>query len=142
MEIKQLSLFVENKTGSLNQVCRILAENNINIRTLSLADTEQFGVLRLLVKDWPAAKTALEKAGLVVRVTDVLALPVDDKVGGLQNVLAVLDRNELSVEYMYAFTFGSGNRAIMVFRFEDTDRAVKCLAAEHFDVVEPVEIFH
>ena len=78
MKIKQLSLFIENKPGSLNAVCQILKTNNINIRTLSLADTEQFGILRLLVEEWEFAKKVLEEAGLIVRVTEVLALPVDE----------------------------------------------------------------
>ena len=141
MKIKQISLFIENKPGSLNTVCQILAHNNINIRTLSLADTEQFGILRLLVKDWDKAKAELEKAGLVVKVTEVLALPVDDRVGGLAAVVEVLDRNALNVEYMYAFTFGKDDRAVMVFRFEDPDKALDALSKEDIDVIESVELF-
>ena len=131
MKIKQLSLFIENKPGSLNAVCQILKNNNINIRTLSLADTEQFGILRLL-----------EEAGLIVRVTEVLALPVDDRVGGLAAVLDVLDRNNLSVEYMYAFTFGKEGRAVMVFRFEDPDKALEALTKEKIDIIESIGLFH
>ena len=142
MKITQLSLFIENKPGSLNTVCQILAKNNINIRTLSLADTEQFGIMRLLVKDWQKARDVLSAAGVVVKVTEVLALPVDDHVGGLATVLGVLDRNNLSVEYMYAFTFGKGDKAVMVFRFEDPDKALEALEREHFDVIEGVELFH
>ncbi len=142
MKITQLSLFIENKPGSLNAVCQILAKNNINIRTLSLADTEQFGIMRLLVEDWQTARDVLSAAGVVVKVTEVLALPVDDHVGGLAAVLSVLDRNNLSVEYMYAFTFGKGDKAVMVFRFEDPDKALEALEREHIDVIEGVELFH
>ena len=142
MKITQLSLFIENKPGSLNAVCQILAKNNINIRTLSLADTEQFGIMRLLVEDWQTAREVLSAAGVVVKVTEVLALPVDDHVGGLAAVLSVLDRNNLSVEYMYAFTFGKGDKAVMVFRFEDPDKALEALEREHIDVIEGVELFH
>ena len=141
MKIKQLSLFIENKPGSLNTVCQILKRNDINIRTLSLADTEQFGILRLLVKDWEKAKSELESAGLVVKVTEVLALSVDDRVGGLASVVEVLDRNALNVEYMYAFTFGKEGRAVMVFRFENPDKALTALANENIDVVQSVELF-
>ena len=141
MKIKQLSLFVENKAGSLHAVCQILEQNNINIRTLSLADTEQFGILRLLVKEWERARDVLTAAGFVVKVTEVLALPVEDRVGGLGQVLAVLDRHKLSVEYMYAFTFGKSGYAVMVFRFENPDKALEALSAEHIDVIQSIDLF-
>ena len=142
MKIKQLSLFIENKPGSLKAVCQILKTNNIKISTLSLADTEQFGILRLLVEEWEFAKKVLEEAGLIVRVTEVLALPVDDRVGGLAAVLDVLDRNNLSVEYMYAFTSGKEGRAVMVFRFEDPDKALEALTKEKIDIIESIGLFH
>ena len=141
MLIKQLSLFVENKPGSLNAVCQVLKDHNISIRTLSLADTQQFGILRLLVREWEAARDALEKAGFIVKVTDVLALPVADRPGGLADLLAVLDRHQLSVEYMYAFTFGHQDTAVMVFRFENPAQTLEILKTEKVDVIEAVELF-
>ena len=125
--IKQLSLFVENKPGSLNAVCQVLKDHQINIRTLSLADTQQFGILRLLVKEHEKARAALEAAGFIVKSTDVLALPVSDRPGGLADILNVLDRNQMSVEYMYAFTFGRSESAVMVFRFEEPEKALQVL---------------
>lgn len=141
MKIKQLSLFVENKSGSLNAVCQVLADKNISIRTLSLADTQQFGILRLLVKEWDEAKRTLEAAGFVVKVTEVLAIPVPDRPGGLAEVLRVLDASGINVEYMYAFTFGRQDRAIMVFRFDDIDKAAKALEAGKIDVISHIDLF-
>ncbi len=141
MQIKQLSLFVENQPGSLSKVCRVLKEHSISIRTLSLADTQQFGILRLLVKEHSAAKAALEEAGFIVKVTDVFALTVPDRPGGLADILAILDRHNLSVEYMYAFTFGRHDRAVIVFRFDDPEHAQKELAGEPIELVKPEELF-
>ena len=141
MRIKQLSLFVENKSGSLHSVCKVLAENNISIRTLSLADTEQFGILRLLVKEWEEAKKILEKAGFIVKVTEVFAIPVEDRPGGLAGLLGILDQAGMNVEYMYAFTFGRNDRAVIVFRFEDPDKACKVLENSKIDVIKPIDLF-
>ena len=141
MNIKQLSLFVENKPGALNAICQVLSKNNISIRTLSLADTQQFGILRLLVTEWELARDVLSAAGFLVKITDVVALPVADCPGGLAAILDVLDLNKISVEYMYAFTFGRSNTAVMVFRFEDTDKATKILSEAHINIIEPVELF-
>lgn len=140
MKIKQLSLFVENKTGSLNQVCQVLAKNNIDIRTLNLADTEQFGILRLLVHDWEQAKNILEAEGLIVRVTEVVAMPISNEVGALQKLLEVIDNNNLSIEYMYAFTSNNG-KAVMVFRFEDIDQALACFSSENLQAIESVSLY-
>jgi len=139
MKIQQLSLFIENHPGALNQVCRLLAENNINIRTLSLADTEQFGILRLLVDDHKKAEKVLSDAGIVVKVTEVLAIAVDDHVGGLAKLMETIDRHKLNVEYMYAFTFGKGDNAVMVFRFEDTGRAAAELAGENIGIIDGIK---
>ncbi len=141
MPIKQLSLFVENRPGSLSAVCRVLKENNIDIRTLSLADTQQFGILRLLVKEHEQARTALEKAGFIVKVTDVLALTVPDHPGGLADILNILDKHKLSVEYMYAFTFGRNDKAVIVFRFEDPMQAIKELKGEAIEMVKSEDLF-
>ena len=141
MLIKQLSLFVENRPGSLNAVCQVLVKNNINIRTLSLADTQQFGILRLLVKDHEKARVALEQAGFIVKSTDVLALPVADRPGGLAEILDALDRNRLSVEYMYAFTFGRDDKAVMVFRFEEPEKALAALKQAGIGAVSELELF-
>ncbi len=141
MLIKQLSLFIENKPGSLNAICRVLKENDINIRTLSLADTQQFGILRILVKEHDRARAALEKAGFLVKVTDVLALPVSDHPGGLAELLRIFDASNISVEYMYAFTFGRQDSAVMVFRFENPDAALAALQSAGICAVSEFELF-
>ncbi len=141
MLIKQLSLFIENKPGSLYPICKVLQDNNINIRTLSLADTAQFGILRLLVKEWEKARDVLSAAGFIVKVTDVIALPVEDHPGGLAELLQIVDKHNISVEYMYAFTFGHENTAVMVFRFDDPEATLKCFKDEHIGAIESLELF-
>lgn len=141
MKIQQLSLFLENKPGHLSAICRCLANAQINILTLSLADTQQFGILRLIVKDWEKAKTVLEQDGFVVNITEVVATEVEDRPGGVARILDILEGGKTNIEYMYAFTFRRGNRAILVFRFDDPDAAVKLLQARGQNVLGPVELY-
>lgn len=142
MKLTQLSLFLENKPGQLKMPCRVLADAGINIVTLSLADTQQFGILRLIVKDWQKAKQVLEAAGCVVNVTEVLAIDVEDRPGGLLAILEILEKANLAIEYMYAFAAGPrAPKATLVFRFENPDAAVKALAANGINVVGSVELF-
>lgn len=141
MKIPQLSMFMENKPGRLSDPCRRLAEAGINIVTLSLADTQQFGILRMIVQDWQKAKAALEKGGCVVNVTEVIALEVPDSPGGLDDILAVVEEWSLNIEYTYSFTFRRGNRAVLVFRFEDNDAALKAFQAKGINPVSSVEIY-
>jgi hypothetical protein len=135
-QITQLSLYVENRPGALAEICRILKQNKINIRTLSLADTQQFGILRMLVDDPDNAKNVLEKAGMVVKLSGVLALVVPDNAGGLADILEIFDKHQLAVEYMYAFTFGKAGKAVMVFCFTDADKALGALANEAVEVLD------
>jgi hypothetical protein len=140
MKIQQLSLFLENRPGQLKIPCRMLADAGINIMAMSLADTQQFGILRLIVKDWQKARRVLEGGGCVVNVTEVLAVDVEDRPGGLVELLELLD--DLAIEYMYAFTCGPYSRkATMVFRFEDPDRAIATLASRGVNVVNSAELF-
>ena len=141
MKIQQISLFLENKPGHLNAICRTLAQAEINIVTLSLADTQQFGILRLIVQDWEKGKKALEDAGCVVNVTEVVAIEVEDRPGGLYEILSVIDTGRINVEYMYAFTFGRGDRAALIFRFEDPDAAIELLQANGINVIGSVELY-
>lgn len=127
MTIKQISLFLENKPGHLNSICRTLAEANINIMTLSLADTQQFGIVRLIVADWEKAKKILEEAGLVVNVRDVIAATVDDVPGGMADLLDAVGNVDVNIEYMYAFSFHTNDKAVIIFRFDDSDKAIKAL---------------
>lgn len=141
MKIHQLSLFLENKPGRLSEPCRVLADAGINILTLSLADTQQFGIMRLIVRDWVKAKEVLEKTGFVVNVTEVVATEVADKPGGLANVLAIMEGGGVNIEYMYAFTFRSGDKAVLVFRFDNPDAAIELLKKKNINVVGGVELY-
>jgi len=139
--VKQLSLFVENTPGSISKVCRVLKENNLSISTLSLADTSEFGILRLLIKESDAAAKALTAAGFVVKSADVLALTVPNRAGGLSEIFDILDKHDLSVEYMYAFTAGNSEKAVIVFRFEDPALALEKISGEKVELIGPEELF-
>ena len=139
--VKQLSLFVENTPGSISKVCRVLKDNNLSISTLSLADTSEFGILRLLIKESDAAAKALTAAGFVVKSADVLALTVPNRAGGLSEIFDILDRHDLSVEYMYAFTAGNSEKAVIVFRFEDPALALEKISGEKVELIGPEELF-
>ncbi len=141
MKIPQLSLFLENKPGHMVVPCKLLAEAGINIVTLSLADTGQFGILRLIVREWQRAREVLEAAGLVVAVTEVLAIEVLDQPGGLAQLLGIFGQKGINVEYMYAFTARLGNRAVLVFRFEDLDAAIAALTRSGINPVSPIDLY-
>jgi len=141
MKLHQLSVFLENKPGRLSAPCKALADAGINILTLSLADTQQFGILRLIVRDFQKAKAALEKTGSVVNVTEVIAVEVPDRPGGLAAVLEVIERAGMNLEYMYAFTFRAEDKAILVFRFEDNDAAIHALQSAKVSILRDVELF-
>jgi hypothetical protein len=139
MKIQQLSVFVENQPGHLARPCVVLAEAGINLLTLSLADTEQFGILRLIVREWQRARDVLTQAGFAVTATEVLAIEVPDRPGGLAELLKLLERAKVNVEYMYAFTASIGTRAVLVFRFEDADAAMAVLTAGGVNVLSQVQ---
>lgn len=141
MKTPQLSVFLENKPGRLSEPCRLLAKAGINIVTLSLADTQQFGILRLIVRDWEKAKAVLEAAGCVVNFTEVVATEVADRPGGLADVLAIIEASAINIEYMYAFAFGKGDKAVLVFRFDNPDAAIELLQSKGINVVGSVELY-
>ena len=142
MKLQQLSLFLENKPGQIKVPCRVLAKAGINILTLSLADTQQFGILRLIVKDWQKAKKVLEEAGCIVNLTEVLALDVSDRPGGLAELLDLLDKAQLDIEYMYAFTSGTrGQKAALIFRFADPDAAIRVLHQQDISIIPSEDLF-
>jgi hypothetical protein len=140
MKIHQLSLFLENSPGKAVEPCRVLARAGIDIRTLTLADTEQFGILRLIVSDWEKGRELLQEAGYVVNVTEVVAVEVEDRPGGLAGLLETLEPSGVNIEYMYAFTFGREDRAILIFRFDRPDAAVEHLRAAGVNVLPDVEL--
>jgi hypothetical protein len=136
MQAEQISIFIENKAGRLSDVTGILAEADINIRALAVADTSDFGVLRLIVDNNAKAEAALKNAGFTVRKTRVVAVKVDDAPGGLHRILEVLKNARVNVEYMYAFIHQSGDKAIMIFRFDQTEEAIKILMEKGITVVD------
>jgi len=141
MKVRQLSVFAENKPGHILAPCRLLAEAGVDIRALSLADTQRFGILRLIVSDWPAASKLLEDAGFLVRATEVVAVEVPDHPGGLAHVLSAFEGSDINIEYMYAFPFAREERAVLVFRFDNPDAAMERLRAAGIAVVDRDELF-
>lgn len=145
MKIQQLSLFVENRPGSLRAPCKILADAGIDLLSLTLADTEEFGILRLIVEDWRRAEQVLAAAGVMSKVVEVVAVRVPQKPGGLLSVLEALDAAHQSIEYMYAFSGMCGGRragdhAVLVFRFADADAAIAALARAGIAAMDPGEL--
>ena len=141
MKVEQLSIFLENKPGGLEQVTRILKDAEINIRTLSLADTTDFGILRLIVNDVDAAALVLKTQGLRVSRTTVVAVEVPDRPGGLHGILEVLSRNGINVEYLYAFVEKSGQNAVIIFRFDDPDTAIEVLQKNGLTVLPGAKLY-
>ncbi len=141
MTLKQLSVFLENKPGALSRPCRLLADAGINIQTFALADTQQFGILRLVTHDWQQAQKVLEQNGYAVKVNDVVALEVPDRPGGLADLLEVLERGGVNVEYMYAFTAKQEGKGLMLFRFDKPELAIATLQASHVNMVGTAELF-
>jgi hypothetical protein len=141
MRVKQISVFLENKAGRLSEVTAVLAEAAINIRALSVADTSDFGVLRLIVNDNQKALEALKNNGFSVGTTDVVAVEVPDKPGGLHLILDLLHMAQINVEYMYAFVHQSGNNAVMIFRFDHIDEAVKLLEENGLTVIDGSKVY-
>lgn len=141
MRIKQISIFLENKPGRLAEVTEILSEGSINIRALSVADTSDFGVLRLIVDDSDKAETILKNNGFTVRKTDVVAVGVSDRPGGLHAILDLLLNAGVNVEYLYAFVHPSGGQAVMIFRFDEIDMAIEKLQDNGFRLFDGPEIY-
>jgi hypothetical protein len=141
MKLKQLSLFLENKPGALSGPVKLLAKAKFNILTLTLADTQQYGILRFVVRDWQKAKQLLEDSGFVVKVTDMVAIEVADKPGGLADILGVVEKARVNLEYMYGFTLKSEGKGLLAFRFDDPDTAIAALQKAGINPVGSVELF-
>jgi hypothetical protein len=140
MKINQISVFLENRKGRLCDVCMILGDNDINIRALTIAETESFGVLRIVVDKTEEAMKVLKDKDFTANITDVVAVEVSDKPGGLAGILKVLAGNDINIEYMYAFVEKSSDNALMVFRFEDTAAAQQILQQNNIKIVTEQEI--
>lgn len=141
MKVEQLSIFIENKSGRLAEITRILGEAGINIRALSLADTSDFGILRLIVDNVETARSVMKERGFTVNKTEVVAVEVPDRPGGLSKILQALDKENTNVEYMYAFVERCGGNAVIIFRFDDTDRAIEVLKFNQFNVLSGERLY-
>ena len=128
MFIKQLSIFVENKVGRLQSIIDALGENGVNISALSIADTTDFGILRIIVDNPDKAKLVLKGMGVISKTTDVIAVYIDDRTGGLASVLSVVTKAGISIEYMYAFLGRKEGKALMVLKADDEEMAEKVLS--------------
>lgn len=141
MKVTQISIFIENKSGRLAEVSRLLGEKGVNIRALSLADTSDFGILRLIVDNTDLARQTLKEGGFTVSKTEVVAVEVPDRPGGLSTILKVLDAASVNVEYMYAFVERSAGNAVIIFRFDDVDQAIQVLQENDIKVLPGEHIY-
>ena len=136
MKITQLSVFLENRTGRLADIAVTLGEIGVNIRAMSLADTTDFGVLRLIVNDTAKARQVLKDLGFAVRLTEVLAVEIPDRPGELGRLLRIIEQAGLNVEYVYGFVEKNSDNAILIFRFDDLDRAITAIHAKGIRILD------
>jgi hypothetical protein len=141
MKVDQISIFLENKSGRLAEVTRVLGNAGINVRALSLADTSDFGILRLIVNDSAKAVDVLKQNQLTVSMTQVVAVEVSDRPGGLAYILDILQKENINVEYMYAFVERSSDNAVIIFRFDEIDKAIKILTGKGITVLEGKKVY-
>ena len=140
MKVEQISIFLENKSGRLAEVTELLGKNNINIRALSLADTADFGIFRLIVNEPEKAVDLLKQNGFTVGRNEVIAVVLPDRPGGLAGILAMLRGKDINVEYMYAFVQRSEGNAVVIFRFDETDRALEALRAGSVNMLSAADM--
>ena len=141
MKVEQISVFLENKAGRLAEVTKVLGEGGINIRALSLADTTDFGILRLIVDKYDQAREILKQHGFTVGKTEVVAIEVPDRPGGLAWVLQILSDSDVNVEYMYAFVQHSGKNAVIIFRFDNLEKAIELLKHQGVRIYSGEEVY-
>ena len=141
MKVEQLSIFLENKSGRLADVTGVLAQADINVRALSLADTTDFGILRLIVNDTEKAKTVLKDNGFTVGKTEVIAVEVPDRPGGLAEILNIIQKEDINVEYMYAYVQKGGDKAIIIFRFDELEKAIDALQKAQVGILKGEDVY-
>jgi hypothetical protein len=136
MKTKQISVFMENRSGRLAKITTALGNAGVNIRAMSLADTSDFGILRLIVNDTDKARGTLSDYGFTVRISEVIAVAIPDAPGALGNLLSIMEHAGLNVEYMYAFVQKNMEQAIIIFHFDDADKAIEILLENDISVIE------
>ncbi|MBU0481292.1 MAG: amino acid-binding protein [Proteobacteria bacterium] len=140
MQVQQVAVFLENKSGRLAEISHCLAEGGVNIRALSLADTADFGILRLVADNTDKARTILKENGFTVGVTEVVAVAAEDRPGGLDKILQVVSKASLNVEYMYAFTQKSGESGLLLFRFDNQEQAIAAFTGAGIRILSGEEV--
>ena len=136
MEIKQISVFLENNAGRLGEVTRVIADAGVNLRAISIADTADFGILRLIVNDSDLAMNALNKAGFTTRVSDVAAVEIDDTPGSLAKVMELFQKTRVNIEYLYASLEGKTGKAVVIFKLEDHQKGLQILKENGLSMIE------
>ena len=142
MKLKQVSVFLENRTGRMADAARLLGDHGINIRALSIGDTPDYGILRLIVDDVVKAEKVFRDAGYTVALTDVIALEVPDEPGGLASVLTKLQRADIAIEYLYAFVEKNVDKAVVIFRFEDPEKVLRVIESLGLQAMAPEKLCH
>ncbi len=140
MNIHQISVFLENKPGRLANVAMVLRDNKINIRALTIADTSDFGILRMIVNKPELANEVLRKAGFTVKLNTVIAVEIDDREGIFHDIMSLCDKNGLNIEYTYSFVEQYSNKAILFLRFENGDKAIDILKANGYKLLTDEEV--
>jgi len=135
MEIKQISVFLENNAGRLGEVTQILAKANVNLRAISIADTADFGILRIIVNNNEQALKALKDAGFTTRLSDVVAVEIEDKPGSLAEVMELFQKAQVNIEYLYASLEGQGGKAVVIFKLEDHINGIKILTENKVSMI-------
>lgn len=140
MKVEQIAIFLENRSGRLAEISSTLASKGINIRAMSLADTADFGILRLIVNDTDKAVKILKESNFTVSIAEVVVVEVPDKPGGLARVLEIIQDAELNVEYIYAFSQKRGESGLIIFRFDESDKAIEILSSAGIRIMTGEEV--
>ncbi len=142
MKIKQLSIFLQNKMGSLAKPLEVLTVADVNIRAMCMADTSEFGILRLVVDDPEKGKEALEQNNFLVKMTEIIGVEMNDAPGGLTSVLKIIRDNNIDLEYLYAFTHDKADKAILLLHAEDIDKLIEVLENNNITIVKSEEVYN
>ncbi|MFP4418317.1 MAG: ACT domain-containing protein [Chitinispirillaceae bacterium] len=140
MNTKQISVFLENKKGRLASVSKVLRDNKLNIRALTIADTEEFGIVRMILSEPDRAYQVLKKEGFTVKENTIVAVEIDDREGLFYDLTKLCDDNDLNIEYTYSFVEQSSNKAILFLRFDDADAATKVLQDKGYEILSDEQV--
>ena len=142
MKIKQLSIFLQNRMGSLSKPLEVLTVADVNIRAMCMADTSEFGILRLVVDDPEKGKAALEQNNFLVKMTEIIGVEMNDSPGGLTSVLNIIKENNIDLEYLYAFTHEKEGKAILLLHADDIENLIDVLTKNNITIVESKEVYN